>query len=234
VTISLVFLALLMAAIVIWLFRQSINVQPWVAQSVAADVQVGLLSRPTAKVTLWVFLAVATSLFALFVSAYAMRINYLDWTPLPEPRLLTWNTAILVVASIAMQWAVISARRGGIEGVRTGLGVGGGLAAVFVIGQLIVWKQLFDAGHTVTASAATGFFYLLTAVHGVHVLGGLVAWTRAFARLGQRDAPPQKIRLGVELCAIYWHFLLVIWLVLFAVLVSPVLGLAICTTSTTI
>lgn len=232
-TISLVFLAVLMAAIVFWLFKQSINVQPWVAHAVAGDVQVGMLSRPTAKIALWVFLGVATSLFALFVSAYAMRINYLDWTPLPEPRLLTWNTVTLIVASIAMQWAVISARRGAVEGIRTGLVVGGGLAAVFLIGQLIVWKQLADAGHHLNDSAATGFFYLLTAVHGLHVLGGLVAWVRAFARLGGQ-APPQKVRLGVELCAIYWHFLLAIWLVLFAVLASPVLGLAICTTSSTL
>lgn len=232
-TIGLVFLALLMGAIVFWLFRQSINVQPWVAQAAAADVQVGVLSKPQAKVALWVFLGVATSLFALFVSAYAMRIRYLDWTPLPEPRLLTWNTVMLVMASLAMQWAANSTRHGAADGIRTGLGIGGGLAAAFVVGQLVVWKQLADAGHLVDTNAATGFFYLLTAVHGLHVLGGLVAWMRAFARLGRRDVPAQKIRLGVELCATYWHFLLAVWLVLFAVLVSPVLGLAICTTSPT-
>jgi cytochrome c oxidase subunit 3 len=228
VTITLVFLAFLMGVIVFWLVRQSINVQPWVAQAAAQEVQVGVLSRPMAKTALVVFLGVASSLFALFVSAYAMRINYLDWTPLPEPRLLTWNTVILVVASVAMQWAVISARRGAIDGVRTGLLVGGGLSAAFVLGQLVVWKQLADAGYFVNSSAATGFFYLLTAVHGVHVLGGLVAWTRTFARLGQ-DVPRQRIVLSVELCAIYWHFLLAVWIALFAVLASPVLGLAICT-----
>jgi cytochrome c oxidase subunit 3 len=229
VTITLVFLAFLMGVVVFWLFRQSVNVQPWVAQAAAHDVQVGVLARPTAKITLVVFLAVATSLFALFISAYAMRINYLDWTPLPEPRLLTWNTAILVVASVAMQWAVISARRGSVEGIRTGLGVGGGLSAAFIVGQLVVWKQLSDAGYFVNSSAATAFFYLLTAVHGVHVLGGLVAWGRAFMRLARKGAPP-VVTLSVELCAIYWHFLLAVWIALFAVLASPALGLAICTT----
>jgi cytochrome c oxidase subunit 3 len=227
-TIGLVFLAAIMGAIVFWLFRQSVGVQPWVAQAAASEVQVGVLSRPTQKVALIVFLGVATSLFALFVSAYAMRIRYLDWAPLPEPRILTWNTAILVVASIAMHWAVVSARRGAVDGIRTGLVVGGGLSLAFVLGQLVVWKQLVDAGYFVDSSAATGFFYLLTAVHGVHVLGGLVAWARAFARLGRRD-PPAKVTLSVELCAIYWHFLLAVWIALFAVLVSPALGLAICT-----
>ena len=76
-------------------------------------------------------------------------------------------------------------------------------------------------------SAATGFFYLLTAVHGLHVLGGLVAWVRTSARV-QRGDDPARIRLGVELCAIYWHFLLIVWIVLFTILVSNTLGLAIC------
>ena len=111
VTITLIFLACLMGAVIWWLFRQTIDVQPWVAHAAATDVHASVLARPAAKTALGVFLAVATSLFALFISAYAMRIRYLDWAPLPEPRILTWNTAILVVASIAMHWAVVSARR---------------------------------------------------------------------------------------------------------------------------
>ncbi len=87
-TFTLIFLALLMATLIWWLVRQSVNVQPWVAQAGAQDVHGGAFDRPAAKTALWVFLAVATSLFALFISAYAMRISFLDWTPLPQPRLL--------------------------------------------------------------------------------------------------------------------------------------------------
>jgi cytochrome c oxidase subunit 3 len=230
VTITLVFLALLMGTIVWWLFRQSVNVQPWVAHAAAQDTHGGILSQPLAKTTLWVFLMVATSLFALFISAYAMRINFVDWTPLPQPRLLTLNTAILVVASLAIEWTVFAARRGDAAAIRKGLAATGLLTIGFVVGQLVVWKQLSDAGYFLSTSAATGFFYLLTAVHGLHVLGGLVAWSRTSAR-AWRGAKAEKLRLGVELCAIYWHFLLVVWVVLFAVLVSKDLGLSICTTS---
>lgn len=229
-TITLGFLALLMGAVVWWLFRQSVNVQPWVAQAAAQDVHTGILSQPVAKTTLWVFLAVATSLFALFISAYAMRISFLDWTPLPQPRLLALNTAILIVASVAIEWTVFAARRGDADAVRKGLAATGILTIGFVAGQLVVWRQLSDAGYFLSTSAATGFFYLLTAVHGLHVLGGLVAWSRTSAR-AWRGARADKLRLGVELCAIYWHFLLGVWLVLFAVLVSNYLGLSICTTS---
>ena len=89
----------------------------------------------------------------------------------------------------------------------------------FLAGQLFVWKQLHDAGYFVSSSAATAFFYLLTAVHGLHVLGGLVAWARASAR-AWRGSDPARIRLGVELCATYWHYLLAVWVVLYALLVS--------------
>ncbi len=226
-TLTLVFLALLMGAIVWWLFRQTVNVEPWNAQLAVRDVHASALSRPAAKTALGVFLAVATSLFALFISAYAMRLDYLDWTPIPQPQLLMANTAILIVASLAMEWTAFAARRGDLDRVRKGLVASGLLTAGFLVGQVVVWRQLSSAGYFLTTSAATAFFYLLTAVHGAHVLGGLVAWGRTTARVRQ-GGDPARIRLSVELCAVYWHFLLVVWVVLFAVLVSNYLGLSIC------
>lgn len=234
---TLLFLALLMGTLIWWLVRQSVNVEPWLAHAGAQDVHGGALARPAAKTALWVFLGVATSLFALFISAYAMRISFLDWSPLPQPRLLMLNTAVLVLASGAMQWAVVSARRRNVAAVRSGLLAGGGLGIVFVAGQLVVWKQLSDAGYFLATSAATGFFYLLTAVHAIHVLGGLVGWSRTWLRASHGAAATPgaasaaRLTLSVEMCAIYWHFLLVVWVVLFAVLASGYLGLSICTTA---
>jgi cytochrome c oxidase subunit 3 len=233
-TITLVFLALLMATLIGWLLRQSVNVQPWVAQAGAQDVHGGALARPAAKTALWVFLAVATSLFALFIAAYGMRIGLLDWNPLPQPRLLMLNTAVLLLASGAMQWAVAAARRRDVRGVRSALLAGGALGIGFVAGQIAVWKQLGDAGYFLSTSAATGFFYLLTAVHGAHVVGGLLGWGRTWRRASKSTAGAPAIAqltLGVEMCAIYWHFLFVAWVVLFAVVASGYFGLAICTSS---
>jgi cytochrome c oxidase subunit 3 len=230
-TIGLVFLTGLMAAIVWWLFRQTINVQPWKAQVAGPNVRGNAAApRPAVKTALWVFLGVATSLFVLFVSAYAMRLSFADWTPLPRPRLLMLNTALLVGASLAMEWTVYAARRADGDNVRRGLWASGLLTFGFLAGQLFVWKQLNDAGYFVSTSAATAFFYLFTAVHGLHVLGGLVAWARASAR-AWRGTDPAKIRLGVELCATYWHFLLAVWVVLYALLVSEGIGLAICSSA---
>lgn len=229
-TIGLVFLTGLMAVIVWWLFRQTINVQPWDAQVAVVDVRAEAATRPAAKTALWVFLAVATSLFVLFVSAYAMRLELADWAPLPRPRLLVLNTALLVGAGLAMEWTVHAVRRGDRGQVRRGLVAGGVLTFGFLAGQLVVWRQLHGAGYFVWTSAASAFFYLFTAVHGLHVLGGLVAWARAAAR-EWRGADPAKARLGVELCATYWHYLLAVWVVLYALLVSEGVGLAICTSA---
>lgn len=228
-TIGLVFLTGLMAVIVWWLFRQTINVQPWLAHATAGDTR-GAASRPAVKTALWVFLGVATSLFVLFVSAYAMRLPLADWTPLPRPRLLMFNTALLVGASLAMEWTVYAARRANRDGVARGLWAAGLLTFGFLAGQLFVWKQLDDAGYFVAASAATAFFYLFTAVHGLHVLGGLVAWARAVLRVW-RGAEPARVRLGAELCATYWHYLLAVWVALYALLVSDGIGLAICSSA---
>jgi len=229
-TIGMIALSLLMAAIVWWLFRQSLNVQPWEAQSAAPAAHMAVTGPPVAKIALGVFLCVASSLFVLFVSAYAMRLGLQDWTPLPRPRLLVFNTALLVGASIAMEWTVHVARRFDTPRVQKGLALSGLLTVGFLVGQLVVWKQLVDAGYFVTTSAATAFFYLFTAVHGLHVLGGLVAWARASLR-AWRAPDPGRVRLAAELCATYWHFLLVVWVVLYALLVSSHLGLAICSSA---
>jgi cytochrome c oxidase subunit III len=228
-TIGLVFLTLLMGVIVWWLFRQTINVQPWQAQAVT-PLAVGVAARPPAKIALWVFLGVASSLFVLFISAYAMRLELEDWSPMPRPRLLMLNTALLVGAGVAMEWTVYAARRTAARDVRRGLVATGVLTFGFLAGQLFVWWQLNDAGFFVATSAATAFFYLFTAVHGLHVLGGLVAWARA-TRRAWRGGDAARTRLAVELCATYWHYLLAVWVVLYALLVSKDIGLAICSSS---
>ena len=69
--------------------------------------------------------AAAMSLFVLFVSAYAMRLGLADWSPIPRPRLLMLNTALLVGASLAMEWTVHAARRGDTGQVRRGLAASG-------------------------------------------------------------------------------------------------------------
>ena len=104
-----------------------------------------------------------------------------------------------------------------MDGVRAGLLAGGVFALAFLAGQLLAWRQLDAAGYFLATNPANAFFYLLTAVHGLHVLGGLVALGRDCRKVW-RGFEVDQVRLSVELCAIYWHFLLVVWLVFFSLL----------------
>jgi cytochrome c oxidase subunit 3 len=218
VTTALLMLSAIMAIVVGWLVRKTLNTTPWVEQrSVEAVGRDAALSLLPVQVGLWVFLAVATSLFALLVAAYHMRMDEADWIDLPLPSVLWLNTAVLVLASVAMQWTLVAARRRQADGVRMGLASGGVFSFAFLAGQIWAWAQLRATGHYAASNPAYAFFILLTAVHGIHLLGGLAVWARASVR-AMRGANFNKVRLSVELCTVYWHFLFVVWACLFAVL----------------
>ncbi len=192
--------------------------KPWIEEGVIDDVHgFELESLPTAKLGLRVFLAVATVVFSLTVVTYADRMLAADWRALPEPVVLWLNTALLIASSIALQWARVSGERGQDDKVRLGLLLGGGFAFAFLVGQFMAWQQLVDLGYFAATNPANAFFFLVTALHAVHLLGGLVAWVRTWSKV-RRGVAREKVQLSVELCAVYWHFLLLIWLLLFGLL----------------
>ncbi len=200
-------------------FFHQLTEKPWEsAQGTVVELRDGAaFSLPTATFGLRLFLVVITVLFSLLVVAYVERMAVADWRPLPEPGLLWLNTSLLILSSVALQWARHSANRGEIDGVRFGLFAGGGFAFAFLAGQLVAWQQLVALGYFAATNPANAFFYLITALHAVHLLGGLVAWGRTTAKV-RRGSEAVAVRMSVELCAVYWHFLLVVWLVLFGLL----------------
>ncbi|MGA7383853.1 MAG: cytochrome c oxidase subunit 3 [Methylocella sp.] len=209
------FLAVLVTIVAWWLAQQRLTSKPWLEAGPIGDP--GASSLPAAKIGLGVFLAVVGILFALLISAYSMRMEMGEWRPAPVPELLWLNTGVLILSSGALQWAQVAARRGRMDAMRAGLLAGGAMALAFVGGQLIAWRQLDAAGYYLTANSAAAFFYLITGVHGLHILGGLVALGRTMDKAWQ-GVKLDQMRLSVELCATYWHFLLFVWLVLFGLL----------------
>lgn len=196
------------------LFRE-ITKKPWLSEeAVVEDLHSGsTFGAPTPRVGLRVFLVVVTVVFGLFIVSYISRQTLSDWNSVHEPALLWLNTGVLILASVAMQWARRSAGRDDIGGVKNGMFAGGLLTLAFLAGQLFAWQQL---GYSRTNPASV-FFYLLTAVHGIHLLGGLVAWLRTTTKVS-RGFEAANVRLSVELCAVYWHFLLFVWFILFGLL----------------
>jgi len=96
----------------------------------------------------------------------------------------------------------------------------GVLTLGFVLGQFIAWQQLQNSGQFITSNPANAFFYFLTGAHAVHILGGLYVWARATVKVVLGTGNAEAIRRSIELCTIYWHFLLLVWLVLFGLLLS--------------
>jgi cytochrome c oxidase subunit 3 len=198
---------------------QQLTAKPWLA----TGAELGDLRHPAeahraAKQTaLRVFLGVVGVVFMLLLIAYGGRMAYEDWRPAPQLNLLWANTFVLILASVALQWAQVAVRRGRMDAMRVGLLAGGAFTLVFLFGQLLAWRQLATMGYFDVSNPAIAFFYLITGIHGLHLLGGLVAWGRAVARVWG-DFNVAKMRQSVELCNLYWHFLLGVWLVLFGLL----------------
>jgi cytochrome c oxidase subunit 3 len=202
------------------IFHQ-LTVKPWVTAQGTVEYlrDRGAYSRSTTKLALRVFLAVVAVLFMLLVTAYGSRMVYEDWRPTPQLRLLWANTFVLILSSVALQWAQFSVRRGWMDGMRIGLLAGGAFTIVFLIGQVLAWRQLGTMVYFELTNPAIAFFYLITGLHGLHLLGGLVAWGRTVAKVWG-DFDRAEIRQSVELCTLYWHFLLLVWLILFGLLFS--------------
>ena len=203
---------------------QELTAKPWATdQGKVDDLHAGPTSIRAAKqLALRVFLAVVAVLFMLLVTAYGGRMAYEDWRPAPQVSLLWANTLVLILSSVALQWAQYSVRRGRIDAMRAGLLAGGAFTVVFLFGQFLAWRQLATMVYFDVTNPAIAFFYLITGLHGLHLLGGLVALALTADRVW-RGFELGQVYLNVRLCAVYWHFLLLLWLVLFTLL-TPWVG----------
>jgi cytochrome c oxidase subunit 3 len=188
--------------------------------------------RPAAAtVGLYVYFGVAAVIFFLIAGAYIMRMGLpvlghdhgaSDWRPMPEPPLLWVNSGILLASSLAWELARRWARAGQAALARLMTITGSGLGLAFLLGQLLLWQQLQARGYYLAANPANAFFYLLTAVHGLHLAGGLFASARALGQMDQMSKAGDSARAfrNVRLCAVYWHFLLLVWVLLAGLLLS--------------
>lgn len=235
------FALIFLASMVWWLLLQKLQVKPWLVQGIPADANFSAgfdtTQHSPKTIGLGVFLAVVTALFALFAAAYHMRMAVPDWTHLPLPKILWLNTTLLAASSIALQWAwFVSARINRKRGqstmrhspaIRHGLVAAGCLTLAFLAGQVLAWRQLDANGFYFSCTPASAFFYLLSALHGAHLVGGLLVLTKTTHTLYRCDATtPISVvahtaaatTLSIKLCALYWHYLLGLWLALYALL----------------
>jgi cytochrome c oxidase subunit 3 len=168
---------------------------------------------------IWVGIFAITMSFAAFTSALFVRQGTNDWTHLVLPSLLYVNTLVLLASSATFELSRRSLTGGALieyAGARKALGwlaVTLVLGFAFCVGQYMVWQQLRAAGIYLATNPNSSFFYVLTVIHALHVLGGIIALVYLMGRLVASHSTFR--RSFFENTAIYWHFMGVLWVYLF-------------------
>ncbi|MCS7170099.1 MAG: cytochrome c oxidase subunit 3 [Candidatus Kapabacteria bacterium] len=172
---------------------------------------------PTGQLFVWFLIVGITMFFAALVSAAIVRIG-IDGRSLALPGIVWGNTVSLLLSSAALGVAQLHMhRRSGVdETAMRFLWVALCLGLVFVGGQIVAWVELVQRGIFLPSFPAASFFYILTAAHGLHLLGGILA---LLGLVGVRRRS-LLFRRRLAPVAMYWHFLTLIWLALLWVLQS--------------
>ena len=166
---------------------------------------------------LWVLLTGIIMLFAGLSSAYIVLRGVPSWQNIALPSLLWPNTVVLILSSFTIELSRRAVSRNRLDTMKTWLAVSGALGVAFVAGQVAAWRQLVNAGVYLPSTLQSSFFYVLTGLHGLHLVGGIAALSYVFMKA-------LKNRLTVfnheplKLCATYWHFMDALWVYLFLLL----------------
>ena len=174
---------------------------------------------------MWMFLATVTMLYAAFSSAYLVRGASQDWMQVALPGILWWNTLLLALSSVAVEIGRRNALAGRWGEGRTWLVVASVLGLAFLAGQVGAWRQLVVNDISWSTTPHSSFFYILTGLHGLHLVAGLVVLLYMLTRLyrpsrmaGAGNSAACEWDASAGPGATFWHFLGVLWLYLFVML----------------
>jgi len=167
----------------------------------------------------WVLLASIAMLFTSLSSAYIVRAGSAgDWYRLAMPRAVLVSTALILISSGAFQMAKRKMTADLPAAFFKWLLVTGMFGILFLGSQIVAWKQLAAQGIFLTSNPHSSFFYLLTATHAVHVIGGLLAVGVLLVRSQGKSVISERRRAATDAVSIYWHFMDALWIYLFLLL----------------
>lgn len=196
--------------------------------------QYGRASRDTTpqqyRIGMWLALSAILMMFAALTSAYVFRSTRTqqEWQIFAVPQML-WVSTFLILASSATFEAARRAERSGRQAFyRRWLLASLALGFGFLVSQLLAWRELVGQGIYLATNPHSSFFYLLTALHGIHLLGGILGLSYLAVRARREIADARatgaagnverKRRASVEAIGLYWHFMDGLWVYLFALL----------------
>jgi cytochrome c oxidase subunit 3 len=155
--------------------------------------------------------------FMALASAFLVRRGTSgDWIPVHLPAVLWINTLALVASSVTLELARRALARLNLSGFRNLWTVTTCLGVLFLIGQLVAWRQLVAQGVFMASNPASSFFYIFTATHGLHLLGGVGALLYVLIR--KFDSKSIELPTAAEVASYYWHFMDGLWIFLLALL----------------
>jgi cytochrome c oxidase subunit 3 len=182
-----------------------------------------------AQTGVWIAIGTISMSFAALTSAMVVRQSGApDWRHFQLPYLLYVNTLVLLASSGTLEWSRrrITAVPGGTGSLvprlagLSGLYLTLALGLLFVTGQVIAWRQLAAQGLFLATAPSSAFFYVFTALHGLHVMGGLAALVYVLHRLRRSAGVVPRSALGAA--SLYWHFMDALWLYLLVILATRV------------
>jgi cytochrome c oxidase subunit 3 len=171
-------------------------------------------SRRASFTGLFVLLAATTMVFAALTSAFVVRRGMSDdWISLAKPPVLWANTVILLASSIMLDFSRRALKKRDRSAFNLWWTVATVFGILFLVGQAYAWRQLKEAGVFVATNPASSFFYVLTASHAFHLLGGVAALVWVDVQALRLQLGPAK-RTAIDITAIFWHFLDGVWIFL--------------------
>jgi len=185
-----------------------------------AETNTGIDSR---KIAIWLFLGSEVMFFSALIGAYLLtRANAAkpaEVFDIETIQLITFNTFLLIVSSLTMVLSLGFIRRGSQVGMRIALLATILLGTTFVTIQAFEYRNLFNKGLTMNGDPFIfgSTFYLLTGFHGMHVIGGVI-WNFFVWLKAMRGGFTQDNNTGIELAGLYWHFVDLVWIVLFTII----------------
>ena len=169
------------------------------------------------QIGVWILLTAIVMLFAGLSSAYIVLRGVPSWQNIELPSLLWPNTVILLLSSVAIDISRRAVRRNDLQSMTRWLAVGGVLGLAFLVGQVAAWRQLVNAGVYIPSTLQSGFFYILSGLHGLHLFGGVIALAFVMTKAVKQQLTPFNYE-PLKLCALYWHVMDALWIYLFLLL----------------
>ena len=173
------------------------------------------------KFTVWLFIISITMMFAAFTSAYIVRRSEGNWQDFALPANMLVNTILLVLSSVALQYGFFAAKKDNLKAVKLAVIVTFALGVAFLVGQWNAWSELVDNKiffGGATANPSGSFLYVLTGVHGFHLVTGLIYLIIVLISTFKFRVHSKNL-VQLEMCTTYWHFLGALWVYLYIFLI---------------